>query len=399
MRKSRLLFVDDELPLLDGLRDVLRKERNRWEMVFLSSGEQALAQLASAPFDILISDMRMPGMDGAELLARVKVEYPGAARIILTGHADREAILRALPVAHQFLSKPCETAVLRNTLERTLDLRRYLSLGPVIDRVGRIDALPSIPRTYGELTRAAGDPRSGLAELANIVEQDSAMSVKILQWVNSAYFGVPQRAGSIRQAVNYLGIELLKSLSLSTHAFSPMAVAPQLRGTVEALQERATKVAILARQFLGGEGNQADQAFSAGLLQDVGKLICVAGESSEADLGEVSHAQMGAYLLGVWGLPTVIVEAVAYHLQPSLIGDGPCDVLAAAHAAGALVDAQTESAGFEPCRLDLDFLERSGHRGNVEQWRAIASEVLSPRDNSDGGHSRDSKAAHSLCRR
>lgn len=379
MRKSRLLFVDDEAPLLDGLRDLLRKERHRWEMVFSSSGEQALARLSEGPFDIVISDMRMPGMDGAQLLARVKVEYPGTARIILTGHADREAILRALPVAHQFLSKPCDASVLRTTLERTLDLRRYLNVSAVIDWVGGVEGLPSVPRTYVELTRAASDPRSGLAELANIVEQDSAMSVKVLQWVNSAYFGVPQRVGSIRQAVNYLGVELLKSLSLSTHAFAPLTVKPPLRLTLERLQERSTTVAVLARRFLGGEGTQADQAFSAGLLQDVGKLILTSTDSSELELREVSHAQVGAYLLGVWGLPTVIVEAVAYHLRPSLIGDGPSDILAAAHVAGALVDAQLGSNGFEPCRLDLDFVERCGHRDKLERWSSIASELLGQR--------------------
>jgi DNA-binding NtrC family response regulator len=114
----RILFVDDELQILESLRDSLRKQRSCWEMMFVSSAQAALAELENRPFDIVVSDMQMPVTDGATLLAQIRDRYPRTLRLILSGEADEETILRALPIAHQFLSKPCDPVVLRQTLER-----------------------------------------------------------------------------------------------------------------------------------------------------------------------------------------------------------------------------------------------------------------------------------------
>src|SRR5262249_35044517 len=151
---------------------------------------EALAELKIAPVDIVISDMRMPGLDGASLLAKIKEDYPATARLILSGHAERDAILRALPVAHQFLSKPCDATVLRTAIERTCDLHRLLEDEAIRQVVGRLDRLPSVPQTYVELTEAASRPGASTSDFATIIERDPAMSAKVLQLVNSAYFGV-----------------------------------------------------------------------------------------------------------------------------------------------------------------------------------------------------------------
>ena len=121
-RKPRVLFVDDEPAILASLRTLLHRDRKRWEMVFATGGDAALAEAAKAPLDVVVSDMRMPGMDGATLLARIQAEYPATVRIMLTGHADREAIVRALPALHQLLTKPCDGEVLRDAIERGMKL-------------------------------------------------------------------------------------------------------------------------------------------------------------------------------------------------------------------------------------------------------------------------------------
>ncbi|MBI3450408.1 MAG: HDOD domain-containing protein [Acidobacteria bacterium] len=396
MSQRRILFVDDESAVLDGLRNLLRKDRSRWDMVFACGGSEALAELRKAEFDIVVSDMRMPGMDGAELLTKVKAEHPGAARIVLSGHAEREAILRALPVAHQFLSKPCDVQVLRSAIERTCDLHRLIQDEKIRAVVGNVERLPSVSRTYRDLADVAANPAAGIADVAEIVQRDPAISVKVLQMVNSAYFGVAQSVTSIRQACNYLGLELLKGIALTTQIFSVMEAKPVEGFSLERLQTYSLQTARLAKRFLA-DSKLAEEAFTAALVHDIGRIIIALGLPGEfasiarevrtsgrpfhlveeATLG-VTHAEVGAYLLGVWGLPFSIVECVAYHHRPGALGEGPCGVLAAVHAADALVDTTCTGETLAPIeeRLDVAFLDRAGYASNLATWRALAAEEI-----------------------
>jgi CheY-like chemotaxis protein len=191
-------------------------------MVFSTSGQEALKELARAPFDVIISDIEMPGMGGASLLQTVKQDYPRVARIVLSAQTEREVVVRVLPVAHQFLSKPCDPELLRTVIERTCNLQTLLHEDAIREVVGKVDTLPSLPRSYVELSQAANRDDMGLAQIARIIEEDPAMSAKALQLVNSAYFGLARRITSIQQAVTYLGMELLKGLALTAHVFARM---------------------------------------------------------------------------------------------------------------------------------------------------------------------------------
>ena len=103
---KKLLFVDDDPAVLQGLRRMLRVMADEWEMSFAESGQQALQMMKKVPVDMVVSDMRMPGMDGAQLLKEVKNNFPGTIRIILSGYVDETAIIRSSGSVHQFLSKP-----------------------------------------------------------------------------------------------------------------------------------------------------------------------------------------------------------------------------------------------------------------------------------------------------
>src|SRR4051812_10636605 len=184
MAKRRILFVDDEPHVLNGLRNLFRKERHVWEMSFALDGKAALEELAKGPIDVIVSDMRMPGMDGAELLSRVKSLYPQTTRIVLSGHAEREAISRVVSVAHQCLSKPCDAATVRAVIERTCEFQRFLHDESLRNAVGSLGRLPSLPSSYLELTEAMQNPHADIAEVVRIIENDPAMAVKVLQVVN-----------------------------------------------------------------------------------------------------------------------------------------------------------------------------------------------------------------------
>lgn len=393
----RILFVDDEQAVLDGLRDQLRKQRKQWEMVFALGGPAAMAELEKSAFDVVVSDMRMPVVDGATLLHFVKERYPGAARIILSGQADRQSVERALPAAHQFLSKPCEADTLRIVVARACQLQKTLSDTGIRSIIGKLDKLPSTPQTYWELTNAAARPESGVADFAEIVERDPAMSVKVLQLVNSAYFGLPQRVTSAQQAVSRLGVELLKALALSVHAFGTMPVAALKGFSLEQLQQHSLLTARLGRQLIENDAKRAGEVFSAAVVHDIGKLILAVGmperftevlkayastnrplHAIESELLQVTHAEVGGYLLGFWGLPLSIVEAVAYHHTPSQITEGDLGTLGAVHIADALIDAELNQR-INPKRedkLDLAFVERAGWTPKLDAWRALTRTIL-----------------------
>ena len=395
--KRRILFVDDEQNVLDGLRNLLRRQRHQWDMVFVPSGKAALEELQKQPVDVIVSDMRMPGIDGAELLTRVRDLYPQTARIVLSGHAEREAIARVVSVAHQFLSKPCDAETVRLVVERTCIFQSLLQNEELRRVIGSIDRLPSLPAVYHELTRATQNPDAGIADVARIVEKDPAMSIKILQLVNSAYFGLAQKTSSVLKAASYLGIENLKGLLLVAHVFGA-DTGPTAPGfSLDRLRDQSLMVAQLARQMVKDPKN-ADTAFTAGLVHDVGQMVLsryqpeaygavirtaresgrLLSEVEKEELG-VNHGLVGAYLLGVWGLPFVLAEAVMHHHEPGAVAEGGGgEILAALHLANGLVSAAM--AGVDAASspdLDRPYLERVGLWATLPKWHDKARAMVS----------------------
>lgn len=396
MKLQRILFVDDEPQVLDGLQNLLRKHRRVWDMAFCVGAEAALEEMARNPVDVIVSDMRMPGMDGAALLEHVKQKYPSVARIVLSGHAEREAILRALPVAHQFLSKPCDADTMRIVIERTCSVQNLLQDAALREVIGRLDKLPSVPTTYWELTRAVAEPNVEIATIAKIIEKDPAMSIKVLQLVNSAYFGLAHRMTSVNRAVTYLGIELVKGLALMAQVFTTMEASPASGFSIAKLQECSLATGRVAGRFQN-DSKLREEAFTAGLVHDIGKMIIAVAmparyaevvqnvrethrpfHAVESEVLGLTHAAVGACLLGTWGLPFSIVEAVAFHHSPGLVTEGACEVLAGLHVADALVDASCFGEMDDPSvnTIDETFLERVGLIERLPEWRTQAAEEI-----------------------
>ena len=366
---KRVLFVDDEVAVLDGLRDRLRKQRSEWEMVFAVGGEKALAECEHAPFDIVVSDMRMPGMDGATLLHRIKAKCPGTIRIVLSGQADREVVMRTLPVAHQYLSKPCDTETLRAVISRAFMMQALLKSDAIRSLVGRVDKLPSVSKIYVELTDVLAREAPSIHDVVEVVQRDPAMCLKLLQVVNSAFFGLPRRVAAMRDAIGYLGIDLVKSLALAAEIFGAAEGPRGLdSGWLTSLQQHSALVARVARAIVP---SGADDAFMAGMLHDVGKIVlALADRKAYADIDlaareradpayvlererhGVTHAEVGAYILGTWGVPFGIVEAVAGHHEPSRFGSAAFDAATAVHVAEGLVS-EGESVAFCPQSITI----------------------------------------------
>jgi len=392
----RILFVDDEPRILAGLRRLLRPQRKEWEMHFAEGGQAALDLLAETPVDVLVTDMRMPGIDGAELLRRVSERYPHTVRFVLSGHSELEAVMRVVPIAHQFLSKPCDAAVLREAVTRACALQSLLQSPEFTRIVGEMDALPSQPETYNAVNRALSDPEVEIATVAGIIEGDTGMSAKILQLVNSSFFGLPRKVGSVADATTFLGLNTIRDLVLSVEVFkAPEGISPLLEEFLGALQRRSRHTAILARAMFEDKV-EASRAFTSGMLHDVGCLVLASQmperyaellerargderpswQIEEQELG-VSHAEVGAYLLGLWGLPYPILEAAAYHHRPSTLPQERMSDLAAVHVASALVQARLPECRFgQPGQIDLAYLESLGLEDRLADWELLADRVL-----------------------
>jgi HD-like signal output (HDOD) protein len=377
---------------------MLRAQRHEWEMAFAPGGEAALALMEASPFDVIVSDMWMPGMDGARLLARVREQYPQVVRIVLSGQTELSTALRVVPVAHQFLAKPCDAGTLRVAVERACHLKGLLNDDSIRRTVGALRDLPSLPRTYDALTQALTNPDASLQKIAGIVEQDVGISAKILQLVNSAFFGLANSITNIEHAVIYLGINTLRSLALSVEIFRVFQPKTPLPGfSLERLERHARPAAHIAAR-LPVPKHLADIPMVAGMLHDVGKLIlawklpdqfkelltkaaqehCPVYQVEQREYG-FSHAEIGAYLLGLWGLPYILVEAIALHHGPNRVPHENFDALSAVYVANLLaheLEAPSSEVSLEhEAETNRKELAALGVEGDLPAWRAMAAEI------------------------
>jgi HD-like signal output (HDOD) protein len=361
---TRILFADDDAPVLDGLRTRLYRQSSRWQMVFVESAAQAIAELERAPFDVIITDMRMPGTDGAELLKVVSERWPDVVRIVLSGYAERDQALRLVPVAHQYLSKPCDAQRLVKAIERCVALRTtLLPNGELRARVGRIRALPMMASVHARLQAGMASEGLDVQETAAIVASDPVTAAKVLQLANSAFFRLAKPVSNIDQAVAYIGVAALRSVLPSPAVFRPWPEEGPMREVDFGRLQAHSHAMAAGTQAVAGEAPWADEALLAGLLHNIGywvlaqeaprqlaEAIVVAARErialhvAETRIIGASHAQVGAYLLGIWGLPPSVVEAVAHHHDPAALTQPQFGPLAALALARALLPSEESDA-------------------------------------------------------
>jgi len=339
MKKKKVIFVDDEPGVLQGLRRMMRPLRDEWEMYFVESGEETLKLLASDFFDVIVSDMRMPGMNGGELLAIVREKYPHMVRIILSGYSDQDLLLKAVRPAHQFLTKPCDAQTLKNTVQRASRTQDILSSNEVKTVITQVDSLPSLPAIYNEIISRLQQENTSVKEIAEIIQKDVSMTAQVLKLVNSSFFGFFKNVSSAKQAVALLGLDTIKTLVLSIEIFSTFQCDQIQNFSFDLLWQHSALTAALA-SYIARSVNKEDQtfiddAFMAGFLHDIGILLLASKLpdkynrvvssvheknmniwEAERNILGTCHAQIGGYLLGLWGFADNIIEAIIHHHRP-----------------------------------------------------------------------------------
>ena len=380
----RILFVDDDAQILDGIRRSMHCMRGEWRMRFCSEPLAALNELSTEPADVVVSDMRMPGMDGSEFLAEVKQRYPETVRILLSGQAESESIIRATRSAHRYLSKPCDAPRLKAAITRTANLKAVLNDSHLAAMAGGVDTLPTPPKAYQELVECIRNPNSAIADAARIIRQDVAMTAKVLKLANSGFFGIREPVQSIDRAVAFVGMEAMSALVLGQELFNSKNPVTLPGFSLERLGRHSFECAAWARAvavYQHCSPRVADAAFLCGVLHDVGRLVFAtrvppsAPAERERWLSEITmnmkthHASVGGYLLGLWGFPEAIVEAIVWHHTPSQCGDMGFGLCGLVHVGDYLSHvSQPQSEQSTALGLEPGYLQDRGLAERLPEW-------------------------------
>lgn len=390
----RVLFVDDEPNILNGIRRTLRPLRNEWEMEFCTSGKDALQALESGDCDVIVSDMKMPGMDGAQFLSAIKDRHPDSIRIALSGETDANMIYRCVQHAHQYLAKPCDMNTLTGTVQRAMSLRDLVQANALTAVIANMTTLPSLPEAYSAIMEELQSEEPSLERIGKIIETDVAMSAKLLQIVNSAFFGLVRHVLSPAEATMYLGVDVIRSLVLTTGVFSQFDDSKVSPAALAAIWNHSIRVGALAKIIMmqmSDDKMLADYAMMGGLLSNVGKLVVAAnfpdkfaeiqtqinaGERPENEIEKAvmghCHTEIGAYLLCIWGLPNPVVECVAYHHAPGACVETGFAPVSAVHIATAITDAR---GGGQLPGLDAEYVGALGVSDKIPQWVRDANAI------------------------
>ncbi len=397
--KKRVLFVDDEPNLLAGLRRMLRSMRKEWDMIFVAGGAEALAVLAEQPVDVIVSDMRMPGMDGAELLGRVRVEAPQTVRIVLSGQAEREAVLRGAAAIHQYLGKPCDADTLKDTVRRACALVKRMPNADVRRVISQLDPFEALPISLDEVIAQLKDADTPVSGLTHLVSAGMGIETQVVRQIDAALSSLRAHIPSPAQASVLLGLNTLKLLALSAQVFRQYEHQSLAMTALHSMWHHGIAVGKFAARIAQVENApppMVDFAAVAGLLHDIGKLIFTgyfaesyiavrqksiqAGvDSLQAEMEEfgVTHADVGAYLLALWGLPAPVVTAVKYHNAPPPNASSEFSATLAVYVGNAL---EYESRVVRDItlsdKLDMAYLEKLGVSQRLPVWREACHSLV-----------------------
>lgn len=389
MNEKRILLADADPKALEDFCQALGKQ---WAVKSVTTGSEALAEMKEGHYDVLVADLNLPELKDAQLLNRIRAKYPRTVRIIAAAETDRERVVKRALGAHQFLPKPFEKATLKETIERALALDIWINNDRIRELAGRVRSLPTIPSLYLDVIAALKSPSATTNEIGAIIAQDMAMMTKLLQVVNSAYFGLPQRITDPAEAVGVLGFETIKSMVMAIKLLGFYDKIKPGYFSIEGLWRHSTAVAQTAKDIVlqhTGDRALAETAFAAGLMHDLGKVVLAAnfdeqylGVQSlarkqqipvpdiEREIFGATHGEVGAYMLGLWGMPIDLLEVAALHHAPSRSGNKDFRALTAVHVANVLENEKTpDQDGQVTSRLDEGYLAEIGLLDQVEDWR------------------------------
>lgn len=400
---NRVLFVDEDKSALDSLRVVLHPMRATWDMSFTPDGQEGLRMMeAGGPFDIVVTELRMPIMPGTKFLREVMKTYPLTVRFVLSGDLDEQNLSQAAAVAHQVLAKPCDAHRLREVISRVLSLKDRFDNRFLKETLLNIGSLPSVPVVYTEVMREIQSENTSMDKIGKLIQRDPGMSAKVLQIVNSAHMGLRHKISSITHACTMLGMQNIKAFVLFAELFASAEKGKLPKGfSLDTLWNHGLTVGGFAKHIAEAADaprNVMEDSYTAGLMHDIGLLILASQLpdklvevlnmkrtipmtiwDAEKRVFGATHADIGGYLLDLWGLPDSIVGAITYHYYPSGRPEsfysstsedevGGFDALTAVHVANFFCEGKEAKEHDLKPEIDAVYLERLGLSERVDRW-------------------------------
>jgi putative nucleotidyltransferase with HDIG domain len=389
-----ILFVDEEKFVHKALKRSIRKMRQEWDMRFAAGPAEALEILGNEPMEVIVTETVFQDQSGLDFLEMARQGHPHSVRIILSGYSSQDVVLKSVDLAHQYLAKPCDDEELKATISRAFMIKKLISHQGLREMVSRIDALPTLPATYVELVEELKNEDASIEKIGDIISKDIGLTAKILKVVNSSFFGLRQQITYPTKAVSMLGLDLVRAMALTSGTFDKFKHLKVPGFSIERMWDHAMRTSAFAKiiaQESGIDRRGADTAFMAGLLHDIGKLLIAAHlpdsfavinklaekisipiVAAEEKVIGTNHSSVGAYLLGLWGLPEAILDATAFHHSHHEWSDAKLTPAAIIH----IADALAESADnlHQPQEviegLDYAYFEEAGLLADLEVWKA-----------------------------
>ena len=396
--KKRILIVTSHSRTRRELEAPPLAPEDQWEWIYAADGGKALEILDRGGIDALVAELQLRDQEGSQLLKEVMSRHPRTLRFLLADLGDQQAVWKCVGAAHQFVARPCDISTLQRVMERAFALDIWLPNESVAGLLARLPSLPSPPGLYFQVVRELQSATASLDKVGELIGRDPAMTAKILQLANSAVFGLQEPVTQPANAVLYLGMETTQSLILLAHTYSYFDQFKGLSFMIEELWQHSMATGQLARRISRVEmgvksASMPEEASTAGMLHDLGKLALVANLpqpyhqarvlararripmwEAEREFFGASHAEVGACLLAVWGLPVSIVEAVALHHLPAQLVHSSFCPLTAVHVANVFEHASRPAASDDLMpEVDLEYLKAMGLDHRLEAWQALGT--------------------------
>jgi len=397
--KPSILFVDDEPNVLNGLKRMLYSKRAEWNMAFCGGGREALEELGKTSYDILVTDLVMPDMDGTALLEAVFTRHPAVIRLVLSGQSEKERVYKVMRYAHQFLAKPLQSEQLAQSIDRMITLRDVITNPDVQQLAASLDSLPTLPAIHQRILRELQAPQPSMAHLGELIAQDMGLSATMLKLINSSFFGFRSPVSSPVFAVSLLGLDVISGLVISTGLFQSFNPSRFPGYRLDGLWRHSLNTGLVCRAIARAEEldtSSQDDLYLAGILHDIGKLVLlnsapelyartiaacqrdnVAIWRSETAVLSCTHAELGAYLLSLWGFSETIIPWINAHHMPRAYPGGDTLLAGIVHAGNALEhELNLTHPEYDHQRWNYEAMERMGLTSRLAVWRDVAEAAL-----------------------
>ena len=402
--KKRILIIEDDAGILEDIKENIFSLKDRFDFAFSTNAEDALARIETDRFEIVVCDRVMPDVDGITVLSQIRDSYPDTIRILMAEHLTKFDLLKSSGPVHQYLAKPFRYQEFERTLNRVVTLRELIVDQSLQDVIGKMESLPSIPGLYFQVEEEMNAPDPDLKKISEIISLDVGMSAKVLQLVNSAFFGLPRKVDNISLAASLLGLDILSDLILMMSVFTQFDDLDHEDFSFDFLTEHSVNTAKAARAISQTEKLSATEqkiAYTAGLMHDIGKLVFLVNMpekftralqlshdeniplyQAEMDIFQASHQSVGAYLLDLWGFPDCIVEAVAFHHDPEKLADDRLNPTIAVHVSNYFEHMlnpnrkELKANESESDLLNIEYLKSAGLGKKVRRWMEIYKIII-----------------------